>query len=396
MTLTLDDYTYDLPPERIGQTVAEPADSCRLLVCNMRDELVCEDRYFYDLPNVLPPDSVLIFNTSKVIKARLSLSLYHTKENPEKVCHNGEIFFLNMVDNDDAYTFEALVRPWKYFEVGACVVRPETGAEFRVVAITQHGRILRCSTEILPLLEAHGNMPLPPYISYSDDKAPAYQPIFAQHAWSVAAPTASLHFTPKLLERLAAHKIVREEVTLHIWLGTFQSVQTTDITHHDIHRERSIIDQDIFSRLAQHKLQGRKLTAVGTTVTRTLESLPYLWVVWNHIGLFSNIDHNTKAWRDSHTSNISLEEASTIIYTPRSIKQWGVGSIEFSTKLFLYPWRKIYLIDWLITNFHLPKSSLLMLVASFMWFEEMKNAYIHALKNEYMFYSFGDAMYIKT
>lgn len=397
----LSDYTYDLPDERIAQLPADPPDHCRLLVYtpgNTMPENTIQDLHFYDLPNLLPSQSMITFNTSKVIKARLLLD---TKR---------EIFFLqhHTTHTENAHienTFEALVRPGKEFRVGTTITRDPPAKTpsaqinpitFTVIKQTQHGRILSCSEPIDALLETYGQLPLPPYIAYSAEKASSYQPIVAQEPWSVAAPTASLHFTPALLEQLHTQGIVREEVTLHIWLGTFQSVQTDDITKHDIHSERIVIDTGIFGRIAQHKRSQKEITATWTTVMRTLESLPFLRVALGDIALGSK-DENIVltdadiAWRDQETQDISLQGTWTFIHDI-VVKD---GHIYFSTKIFLYPWTKIRVVDGLITNFHLPKSSLLMLVAAFVGFDEMKRIYAHALARDYMFYSFGDAMYLK-
>ncbi len=407
--LNLSDYTYELPPERIAQHPASPADHCRLLVCSPTDSLheedkhedkcvyTYEDKHFYDLPALLPQKCVLFFNTSKVLKARLILEEYYTipaadtytSSNYDRtnIKHNWEIFFLTQKDD---YTFEALIRPGKHFQVGQTVQWNDV--LFSVIEQTESWRILRSSIPIHKLLEQYGQMPLPPYIAYSDEKATAYQPLLADTPWSVAAPTASLHFTPELFKKLEDLHVIQEKITLHVGLGTFQTVQATDITQHDIHTEYIIIDVSIFERIASYKQQWYAITNIWTTVMRTLESLPFLWIVYHEQAIQSGLSTQTIQRRNTCTQDISMEQATSIIHDLTTQQ----NSLSFATKLFLYPWATTRLTDGLITNFHLPKSSLLMLVAAYMWYQPMMDAYTHALAGEYLFYSFGDAMYIKN
>ena len=369
---SLSDYDYTLPSELIAQTPADPPESCRFLVVD-KDSWSMQDHIFSDITTLIDPDTLIVFNNSKVLKARLPLSDWW------------EIFFLCALDT---YTFSALVRPGKRFMVWSTIPYNDE-VSFYVESISEDGRILTASQPIFEVLETYGQMPLPPYIEYDESLAEPYQPVFASEAGSVAAPTASLHFSDELIQQLQSQWVQTLYTTLHVWLGTFKPVNNEDIKKYDIHAETIQIDSDIWSRIASHKMENKPLLAVGTTVTRTLESLPYLWVAYN-----KNItcDTETTTYRNTLTQHITLQEAQKYILTPTQ-HQW---QIHFESKLFLYPGRPLYIIDQLITNFHLPKSSLLMLVAATIGYDQMRTIYDHAIQQQYRFYSFGDAMWIKT
>lgn len=372
----LTDYTYFLPDDRIAQKLATPADSCKLLVFSQEKQTIT-DHHFADLPALLDPGTThFVFNTSKVLKARLLLPSI-----------NGEIFFLRA---QDAYTFEALVRPGKKFPVGATLTLDETDIHFTVRAVTGNGRLIACSSPILEVLDQYGQLPLPPYIAYDATHAAAYQAIFAQEPWSVAAPTASLHFTDSLLQTLYAQWATSSTLVLHVGLGTFKQVDTEDITSYSIHEEQAQVSLDIFSTLAEKRLAGHRIVGVGTTVTRTLESLPFLRVLLPEDTKNAFPDHIHQR-RTTLCHDLTIDEATTVIpYRSASVS----STILFETKCYLYPGKSFRIITALITNFHLPKSSLLMLVAGFMGYHQMKACYDHALRHEYLFYSFGDAMLI--
>lgn len=308
---------------------------------------------------------------------------------------SGEVFYLSSLT---PHTFEALVRPGKKRKVGHTIQFTDE-ISFSVDKITEEWRQLTCSHPIQEVLETYGQMPLPPYISYDETKADPYQPIFASKAWSVAAPTASLHFTQDLMDKLVTQGVEIAYTTLHVWLGTFKQVDTTDIKTYDIHSETLEVDISLFARIAAQKLTNKPLLAIGTTVTRTVESLPYLWKILytdHQATLLSNIDTSTQQsvidFRNSLTIHISLQEAEIYIH---QITFPTSDICQLSSTLFLYPGRPFYVIDQLITNFHLPKSSLLMLVAWYIGYEQMKQIYEHAITEQYRFYSFGDAMWIR-
>jgi len=319
----------------------------------------------------------------------------------------------------DGSFFEALVRPWKKFKIWKRIIvecqedgmisrrwydvkkmvwcqendsrrfqENKKGSiktyEFEVVGFSKEWRIIKYlwKEDIFEVLEKIWKMPLPPYISYSKDKEKPYQPVQAKKEGSVAAPTASLHFTKKLFEDLEKKWVKSLESTLHIWMWTFKTVDIEDITKYEIHSETVEIPIDIFKKIWKLKESGKHITAVWTTATRILESLPYL---------YKKLQKIKNEYFDKLVKNISLEESEKFI--DGEIFVWE-NTISFDTKLYIYPWFKYKLVDNLITNFHLPKSSLLMLVSAFMWYDEMKKAYKHAIEKKYRFFSFWDAMFI--
>lgn len=368
--LTLSDYDYTLPDHLIAQKLADPADRCRLLVYNQQPS----HHIFHELPNLLLANTQIRLNTSKVIKARVYI--------PE---FDGELFFLYA---HDEYEFDALVRPGKKMKIGTTVT-VDTFV-FTVLLNTENGRRIRCSHPILEVLEKIGHMPLPPYISYDQDKTDAYQPIQAkdEHIWSVAAPTASLHFTDQVLTDLRSKKCDFHETVLHIWLWTFKSVDVEKIEDYDIHAERIVINIQDFTSIYRAKTEWKDILWVGTTVTRTLETLPYIWVLIRE-DIKEKIEQDIYIYRERMTWDLSQELAQKYVSDIYIGDSW---SITANCTLYIYPWFIFRVINKLITNFHLPKSSLLMLVAAFVWYNEMKEIYDVALAQEYKFFSFGDAM----
>jgi len=431
MDLTkLSAYDYDLPKELIAQKAHEPAEECKLLYCKVKNnDVELRDLIFKDILDLIDENDVLFFNNSKVVKARIwgqmnnsdesdEIRFFIVKDWEERECKNCEILFLKKI-NDKNLTdltnlpdltdlnkgkqidkspknfqisiFEALVRPWKKLKPGT-KVKILAGKEywFEVLDYTDNWRLIKYlwKEDIFDVLEKIGKMPLPPYIEYSKDKEKPYQPVQAKKAGSVAAPTASLHFTSELFEKLKRKWVQMLESTLHIWMWTFKTVDVEDITNYDIHEEMVEIPLDIFEKIWNLKQQRKNIIAVGTTATRILESLPYLRVeVWRS---------SEEVWRnifwDNLVKDISDEEVKKFIPSQPIISNW---QISFDTKLYIYPGFEYKIVNKLITNFHLPKSSLLMLVSAFMWYENMKKAYQHAIKNNYSFFSFGDAMFIE-
>lgn len=379
---SLESYNYELPVELIAQVPAEPADSCKLLVVNHTQNNP-SDYVFSDIINLIS-NSVIFFNNTKVLKSRIHLdNAVSIRLNwLEKNIKDWEIFFLRHIDNN---SFEALVRPGKKFLPWIKILLDDK--VFLIKDITKDWRIIEVDFDIEEFLDQKGQMPLPPYIEYSKEKELPYQPIFAQNSGSVASPTASLHFTQNVLEWLQSNWNLFDYVTLHIGLGTFKVVDSTDIRDYDIHTEMINIDKDLFSRIADYKISWKKIIATWTTATRVLESLSYLWVELQrtkNVDCFSQYVINF--WNDL-TQNISTN------YVLNVFISWQ--TISFETKLFVFPWFEFKIIDKLITNFHLPKSSLLMLVSWFMWYENMRKAYEHAISHSYKFFSFGDAMFVE-
>lgn len=238
-----------------------------------------------------------------------------------------EIFYLASLNT---YTFTALVRPGKKFKVGQTIPFMDN-ITFHVDAITEEGRQLTCSHPIAEILETYGQMPLPPYITYEEEKAPPYQPVFAEKEGSVAAPTASLHFTHNLISQLEQQGVQTAYTTLHVGLGTFKQVDVEDITSYHIHSEKIAIDISLFDRIAQAKRAQHPLLAVGTTVTRTLESLPYLWKALDVQP--TTLSPPSYDRREQLTRDISREQAKHLIHDI----QVDTSSIQFASTLFLYP-----------------------------------------------------------
>lgn len=330
MKYSLSDFDYHLPEERIAQKPAHPRDHARLLVYDRKNGSIKDD-FFYNLGHYLPKNTRLVVNNSKVEKCRLLF------DDGRK-----EIFVVNAINND---TVEAMVRPGKKFKPGKSV-ELAPGITAKVLDVAADGiRRLKLSHELdHPKLQPYTYTPLPPYIEQDESLSDEYQTVYAKDLGSKAAPTAGLHFTDELLMRLDQQGIHRSEVTLHVGLGTFSPVKEENIEKHEMHSEWYQLTEQTAAELQQ----SEHLTAVGTTSVRVLESI--------------------------------VEDQRTF--------QAGTGN----TDIYIMPGFKYKAVDALITNFHLPKSTLLMLVAAFMGFEEMHRLYAHAIEKKYRFYSFGDAM----
>lgn len=342
MTYTLSDFDFYLPPEAIAQNPAEPRDSARLLQVVGR---VLHDRRVADLPGLLREGDVLVVNNSKVIPARL-----FGRRGAVEV----EILLHHRLDGQ---RWEAFARPLRRLQAGQAILFADDFS----AKVEQVGNGLlvlsfdREAAEIPALLERYGLMPLPPYIrrekeGHTEDRT-RYQTVYAKEEGSVAAPTAGLHFTPELLAQLKARGVQQEEVTLHVGAGTFQPVKTENIAEHVMHAEVMEVASNVAARINRAKKEGRRIIAVGTTAARVLES--------------------------------RTDE--------RGVLQAGHGE----TRLFITPGYRFKMADALITNFHLPKSTLLMLVAALAGRERILAAYQHAIKNGYRFYSYGDACFVE-
>jgi len=336
-----EEFDYNLPKELIAQDPAEPRDSSRLMVIH-RETGVIEDRIFRDIGQYLKPGDCLVVNNTKVIPARLKGEKAHTGG---KV----EIFLLSEIEED---LWEALVKPGRRLRPGTEVILGEgkllakiekrlAGGE-RLVSFKYEGNF----NEIIASL---GEVPLPPYISKPLDEAERYQTVYAQEWGSVAAPTAGLHFTPELMKRLEEKGIVVVAVTLRVGMDTFRPVREEVIENHKMHSEFYGVSKEAAAVINEAKERGDRIIAVGTTSVRVLESA-------------------------GRTGRL----------TP------GAGS----TRLFVYPGYKFKMVDAMITNFHLPRSTLLMLVSAFGGKELIFKAYEKAINERYRFYSFGDAMFI--
>jgi S-adenosylmethionine:tRNA ribosyltransferase-isomerase len=336
------DYDYELPPERIAQQPVEPRDASRLLVVD-RESGTLAHRTFRDLAELIPPGDALVVNTTRVFKARL----LGTRDGGGPA----ELLLLRALD---AHHYEAMIHPGGKLRPGR-VVRIAPGFTATIVDATpRHTRIVRLDTDGDPAeaIERHGHVPLPPYIERADTPADAarYQTVYADQAGSVAAPTAGLHFTPALLDRLAARGVERVDVLLHVGAGTFRPVAGDDPAAHVMHEEWCEVRPEAAERLNAVRARGGKLWAVGTTCVRTLES---------------------------------AADAAGVLHP-----------IRRETNLFIRPPYAFRGVDRLITNFHLPRSTLVMLVAAFAGYELTMRAYRTAVAEGYRFYSYGDAMVI--
>ena len=335
------DYDYVLPPERIAQRPASPRDASRLLVMH-RDSLALEHRVFRDLPSLLRPGDALVLNQTRVIPARL-----HARKQP-----GGGRVELLLLRRVEPQVWEALV--------GGKALRPgrklavEGGPAVQVVEdLGGPRRLLRFAEPLSPQLERLGEMPLPPYIHAPLQSPEEYQTVFARHPGSAAAPTAGLHFTPELLQAVEAAGVHLVPVTLHIGLDTFAPVSEELVENHPIHTEWCQLDAAAASTLQSVRSREGRIVAVGTTCVRTLET----------------------AARHAPADQV-------------------VAPYEGPTDLFILPGHTFRAVDALLTNFHLPRSTLLMLVSAFAGREHILAAYEQAKTEGYRFYSFGDAMLI--
>lgn len=380
----IESYNYNLPEGFIAQYPHSPADECKLLIYRKKEKKK-KTNIFKDIVDLIEPNTTIFFNNSKVIKARLPIIEWkYEYEWKIKTLKKWEIFF---IENKWWNTYNTMIYPGNKLKTWT-IIHLDNKNKIKIKDISEEWRIVEIQWDKFEkILENYWQMPLPPYIKYSKEKEKPYQPIFAKEPWSTASPTASLHFTSKLLEELKNKWINQEYTTLHVGLWTFKIVNVSNIQDYDIHTEITEIDKNIWWKIFEANKKWNIL-ATWTTVTRTLESLPYLY---KKISKQLNIDNDIKRFWESKTENITNKEYEKFI---KKIEiKWD--KIQFETKLFIYPWFKFKIIDELITNFHLPKSSLLMLVAWFMWHKNMFDCYDFAIKNNYRFFSFGDAMYIK-
>lgn len=346
--LKTSDFYYDLPQERIAQHPLEPRDSSRLMVLNRADGSVTH-RHFYDLCDYLRPEDVLVINDSKVIPARL----YGTPaDRPDAPL---ELLLLRQRELD---VWETLVRPGKRARVGMELVFGEGLLRAVVTDIVEEGnRLVRFSYDrsrfanVYDILHRVGTMPLPPYITERLEDGDRYQTVYAREEGSAAAPTAGLHFTPALLDRIRGMGVAIAPVMLHVGLGTFRPVKAERVDEHVMHTEFFSVPEESARLINERKRAGGRLICVGTTSCRTIESV--------------------------------ADENGTI------------RPLSGDTGIFIYPGYRFKAVDALITNFHLPESTLLMLVSAFYDREAILAAYRTAVEEEYRFFSFGDAMLIE-
>ncbi len=340
--LLLSDFDFDLPHELIAQTPLKQRDQSRLLVLD-RNQHTLQDDYFYHLIKYLKKGDVLVRNNSKVIPARLFGYKADTKAHIE-------ILLLKQKEND---LWECLIKGAKKVKKGTQLIFDKALLRAEIIEKKENGL---CDLKMIyqgifnEILDQLGTMPLPPYIKEKLKDKQRYQTIYAKVEGSAAAPTAGLHFTNELFDRIKDLGVEILDVTLHVGLGTFRPVDVEEITQHEMHEEYYEISNEVANKLNQAKKEHRRIIAVGTTSCRVLEA-------------------NYRKYQQFK------EETST-------------------TNIFIYPGQKILSIDGLITNFHLPKSTLIMLVSTFADKDFIFEAYHHAIQNHYRFFSFGDAMLI--
>lgn len=335
------DFDYELPEELIAQTPAEPRDSSRLLVYD-KENKTTEDKIFRDIADYLKAGDVLVVNNTKVIPARL----YALTE-------RGAVVEVLLLKRYDMTSWEVLMRPGKKGRIGT-KMKINDRLSLTVRDVTETGeRIVEFSFEGVfeDILSEAGTMPLPPYIKEKLADQTRYNTVYSKVDGSAAAPTAGLHFTKELLEKLRGKGVEVAEVLLHVGLGTFRPVSEEIITEHKMHSEYYLVEERAAEIINRAKAEGRRVIAVGTTSVRTLESV--------------------------------------------ADERGFVRPCSGDTEIFLYPPYKMKCVDALITNFHLPESTLIMLVACMTGREEILNVYKYAVEKRYRFFSFGDAMFIK-
>lgn len=336
------DFYYDLPQELIAQDPLLDRSSSRLMILDKHTGEI-QHRVFKDIVDYLKPGDCLVVNNTKVIPARL----YGVKEGTQAKI---EILLLKRKEND---VWETLVKPGKKCKPGTKIIFGDGLLTGEIIDIVEEGnRLIQFHYDGIfeEILDRLGQMPLPPYITHQLEDKNRYQTVYAKYDGSAAAPTAGLHFTPELLAQVRTMGVEIAEVTLHVGLGTFRPVKETDVLKHHMHSEFYRIEQSEADKINKAKREGHRVIAVGTTSTRTMESAA------DEHGFL----HETSGW----------------------------------TEIFIYPGYHFKVIDALITNFHLPESTLVMLVSALAGREHVLDAYAEAVKERYRFFSFGDAMFI--
>ncbi|MGB1289047.1 MAG: tRNA preQ1(34) S-adenosylmethionine ribosyltransferase-isomerase QueA [Aggregatilineales bacterium] len=349
-------FDYHLPEERIAQTPAMPRDSARLMTLDKQSGEI-KHHIFRDIVEFLHRGDVLVMNNTRVIPARLKAF--------KETGGEAEVLLLRQLNDTD---WRVIVGGRRITE-GKTLTFPDSDVTCTVIEVLQEaGRIVRFSQPVNHLLEDMGEMPLPPYIHERPDDPQRYQTIYAQREGSAAAPTAGLHFTSDLLLQLRDKGIKLAYCTLHIGLDTFKPVNVNDITTHKIHSEYATLNADNAKIINEAKLAGGRIIGVGTTSARTLETAGILSAGGDPAN--PKASENMCPWRP-------------------------VIAFEQDTRLFIYPGYRWRVLDALITNFHLPKSSLLMMISALAGRETVINAYETAIAEQYRFFSFGDAMFIR-
>ena len=340
--MKVSEFNYELPEELIAQTPIEKRDESRLMVLD-RSKQTIEHKTFKDIIDYLEPGDCLVRNNTKVIPARI----YGKKETGAKV----EFLLLKNMEGD---IWETIVRPGNKLHVGTKVIFGDGLLTAKILEIMPGGtRKVKFSYEGIfnEILDKIGLMPLPPYIHEELEDNDRYQTVYAKYNGSAAAPTAGLHFTPELLKKIEKKGVKIANVTLHVGIGTFRPVKEENVENHEMHTEHFYIKQEDVDKINETKKQGKRVIAVGTTSCRVLETI--------------------------------------------ADKNGFVKETEADTSIFIYPGYQFKCLDGLITNFHLPQSTLLMLVSALAGKDYIMKAYNEAVKEKYRFFSFGDAMFIQ-
>ncbi|XFA73951.1 tRNA preQ1(34) S-adenosylmethionine ribosyltransferase-isomerase QueA [Thermosynechococcaceae cyanobacterium Okahandja] len=338
---SLEAYDYHLPPERIAQQPVNPRDRARLLVVERE---TASDRHFYELPQLLQPQDLLVLNDTRVIPARLM------GQKVGESSRSVEVFLLEELSDRQ---WLALVKPGRKLRPGAVIQFGSLQATVQAIDPATRGRVIEFDLppgdRLWPYLDQLGEIPLPPYIQTPITDAQQYQTVYAQRPGAVAAPTAGLHFTPELLSKLAHCGIEHCFITLHVGIGTFRPVEAQDIRQHHLHEEWIEVPADTVAKINAAQRAGGRIIAVGTTVIRSLET---------------------------------------------AAQSGQLQPFRGKSDLYIYPGYRPKLVQGFITNFHLPRSSLMMLVSAFIGRDRLLQLYAHAIHQQYRFYSFGDAMLI--
>lgn len=343
MKLKTSDFYYDLPHELIAQTPLKERQKSRMMVLNKETGNIKHEQ-FENFIQYLEKGDTIVLNDTKVLPARL----YGHREGKEEAI---EVLLLKQTSGD---IWQVLVKPGKKLKVGTKIIFDEALLSATVLAILEDGqRVIELTYQgiLNEILEKLGTMPLPPYITQKLEDQGRYQTVYSKHLGSAAAPTAGLHFTQEILQKLAQKGVHIVYVTLHVGLGTFRPVKVEDIERHEMHSEYFVIDQEACQIINETKKAGKKVYAIGTTSCRVLESA---------------------------TDEVGI-----------------IHPMARETNIFIYPGYHFKMIDGLLTNFHLPESTLVMLVSALAGKEHVLNAYQEAVKKQYRFFSFGDCMLIQ-
>ncbi|MCH5224642.1 MAG: S-adenosylmethionine:tRNA ribosyltransferase-isomerase [Muribaculaceae bacterium] len=398
--ITIEDFDYSLPESQIPLHPLPARDECKLLVFSPGGRIY--HRVFKELPDLLPPGALLVCNDTKVINARLA---FH-KDSGAAI----ELFLLEPSSPSDyALNFQSrevcrwkcLVgnsKKWKEGEIRA-IVKPINGCD-EIIIKARRIETLADGASVIEfrwdkddytfgqILEIAGRIPIPPYLNRESEESDLidYQTVYARVKGSVAAPTAGLHFTPRLFDSISAHAVPIMKVTLHVGAGTFRPVKSSSIGEHEMHAEPFNVTRSLLNSLIEWKRRGRPVVAVGTTTVRTLESLPYIGRnILQGVGNYAKVEQ----WQPYASEDFDTLEALKAILA--KMDEDHLDSISASTSIMIAPGFKWRIVDCIVTNFHQPKSTLLLLVASFIGEDKWRPMYEEALREGYRFLSYGDA-----